>query len=171
MLIGFQTDVTPEGRAKVVNEYRRALRHHPKWVLAKAIDISVRSCAYKPTPGNINTAAISVTQSIVTEITRRKREAETYKASQVEKAPVDKEGANQICLKAGFTPKRAEKLKQRPLISNFAELDAASEDISSNRHWSDTEAPDSPKMVALRKARSENKLILDARVSQSRSAE
>ena len=169
--IGFQTDISPEDRSNLINEYRRALRHHPKWVLAQAIDMSVRSCAHKPTPGNINSAANSVINDIVREIGRKKRGAEASKALQVKREPVDKESANQICLKAGFTPERTEKFKQRPLICNYAELDASSKDISASRHWSDTEALDSPKIVALHKTRSENKLISEARVSESRSTE
>jgi len=64
MNIGYQPDWTPQERAALVNEYRRALRHLPKWVLAKAIDRSVGTCANRPTPGNIASAANSITKDI-----------------------------------------------------------------------------------------------------------
>ena len=66
--------------------------------------------------------------------------------------------ADLIVERAGFTAARAKTLKARPLISSFAEADKVV-DAPRRPHWTEGEAPDSPRMMELRKAREGNPLI------------
>tara|TARA_R110002051_G_scaffold325869_1_gene432650 strand:+ start:5660 stop:6208 length:549 start_codon:yes stop_codon:yes gene_type:complete len=154
--IGFQQDWTAEERADVVNEYRRALRHHPKWVLAQAIDLAVRSSQNRPTPGNINAAAYSVTKSIHDEI--RRRQSNTDRQRDASRIPTSKDEASAIMAASGFTPKQFDAVKKRPLAGSMAQLDDY-DSAPTEAHWTTRVADDSQQMIALRKARSENKMM------------
>lgn len=164
MKIGFQVDMTAEDHAEIVNEYRRALRHHPKWVLAKAIDIAVRSSSGRPTPGNINSAAHSVTKPIQDELARRGREAASVNApySFKVKTDADREAGERALLAAGFTAKRFDMVKRKRMATSEAEL--YSHEINDRvPHWTESVSANDPKMDALRKAREENALMQESK--------
>lgn len=158
--IGFQQDWTAEERADVVNEYRRALRHHPKWVLAQAIDLAVRSSPNRPTPGNIEAAAYSVTKSIHDEIRRRQRQSQinTDRQRDASRIPTSKDEASAIMAASGFTPKQFVAVKKCPLAGSMAQLDDY-DSAPIDAHWTTLVADDSQQMIALRKARSENPMM------------
>lgn len=170
--IGFQPSWTPEERAGVVEEYRRALRHHPQWVLSKAFDRSVGSCANRPTPGNINAAAMSITKGHRDELARRQRVEARNEAEWAERQAQMPSGdkTTEMLREAGFTPERTKAVNAQPMVSSFAEADAVG-DCRKKPHWTETEAPDSPKMAALRKARDANPLIQQARAYAAAQAE
>ena len=170
MDIGFVTDMTPQARAEAVNEYRRALRHYPKWVLAKAIDRAVAKSAGRPAPGQINAFAENITADVAREAKRAQREEQEraeYEAKQV-RTPLtgDKKfEANLMVERAGFTAKRGAALKARPLLDSFAAADEVA-DKPVRPHWTQGEAPDSPAMIDLRKARDGNDMISQARAAR-----
>jgi hypothetical protein len=172
MNIGFQSDLTAQERAEVVNEYRRALRHYPKWVLAKAIDRAVAKSAGRPAPGQINAFAENITADVAREAKRAQRDEQEqaeYEAKQV-RTPLtgDKKfEANLVVERAGFTAKRAAALKARPLLDSFAAADEVA-DKPVRPHWTESEAPDSSRMKALQAARADNPLINEARQSSTR---
>lgn len=163
MKIGFQVDMTEQEHAEIVNEYRRALRHHPKWVLAKAMDIAVRSSTHRPTPGNIEAAVNSVRKPIVDEIGRRRREAERENSpySFTEKTVEEKAQAERDLRAAGFTPKRFDMVRRKRMATTEAEL--YQHDMQDRvPHWTETVAADDPKMEALRAARAANPIMAEA---------
>jgi hypothetical protein len=172
MDIGFVTDMTPQSRAEAVNEYRRALRHYPKWVLAKAIDRAVAKSAGRPAPGQINAFAENITADVAREAKRAQRDEQEraeYEAKQV-RTPLTTDCKFEADLeieRAGFTAARAKTLRARPLITSFAEAD---EVVNKPRrpHWTESEAQDSSRMKALQAARADNKLINEARQSSNR---
>lgn len=175
MNIGFQSDMTPQERAEVVNEYRRALRHFPKWVLAKAIDRAVGSSPSRPTPGHIGKLATEITADIAREGKRVKRQEEAiaeHRAREARRAEVGDKTleADLIVERAGFTAARAKTLKARPLISSFEEADKVV-DTPRRPHWTENEAPDSPRMMELRKAREGNPLIAEAQQARKGTTE
>lgn len=161
--IGFQPDWTPEERAGVIEEYRRALRHHPQWVLSKAFDIAVRSSANRPTPGNIQCAAQSVTKYHRDQMARNNRlaEQEAQDRQSLKRSRPDREAAQEIVNRAGFTAKRMETLKNRPMINTFAQADEEAE-RPSKPHWSNGLSADHPQMHALRRARIKAGIIQEA---------
>lgn len=66
----------------------------------------------------------------------------------------DKFKANLRVERAGFTEARRKALQARPMISSFAEADTVA-NKPRKPHWTESEAPDSPRMAELRKAREE----------------
>lgn len=77
----------------------------------------------------------------------------------------DKFEADLTVERAGFTEARRKALKARPMLGSFAEADAVV-DKPRQPHWTTTEAPDSPKMRDLQKARDGNALIAQARAAR-----
>ena len=87
-----------------------------------------------------------------------------HRSPRCQRRPPDKAEAQRIVEAAGFTQKRTEILKARPLIGSFAEADEQ-QDKPRRPHWTEGEAPDSPRMEALRKARDANPLVQEARAA------
>ena len=78
----------------------------------------------------------------------------------------DKFEADLTVERAGFTKARTAALKARPMIGSLAEADAVV-NKPHRRHWTESEAPGSPRMEALRKAREMSPLIAEARMQAS----
>ncbi|MEN9060020.1 hypothetical protein [Ponticoccus litoralis] len=74
------------------------------------------------------------------------------------------EQTSAILAGAGYTPKRLDEVRRHRMASTDAEMQAA--DKAPAHHWSETVAPDSPEMEALRKSRDENPLVQEARRMQ-----
>ena len=70
----------------------------------------------------------------------------------------DKDAALLALHKAGFTPKRLDMVRRKRMARCEVEL-YAQDAVDRQPHWSETVAPDSPEMQALRKARADNPLM------------
>lgn len=160
--VGFQEDMTPQRRAELINDYRLCLRNNPIWVLKDAIEIALRSCNGRPTPGNIQSAVNSVTKSHKDQIGRlrreEEREADLKRLEPKPRTDEQRSRAQHIVQQAGYTAKRAATLKAKPLITTRQELDDL-QNAPPVEHWSKGCAADDPRMIALRKARANNPLM------------
>ena len=161
----YDPDMNAADRAEMIDSYAKALRSYPKWAVAQAFNQWERDKTHRPSPAALVSLAGAAVKRVSDEISRRAREAE--EAKEREREPLNEEQkfeADCIVERAGFTAKRATALKARPLIGSFAEADQAS-DKPRRAHWTETEAPDSPRMLALRKSRDENRLIAESRAA------
>jgi hypothetical protein len=69
------------------------------------------------------------------------------------------EMAERIMQTNGFTAKRFNDIRKRPMANTWAEVDAVSDPKAAPPHWSAGLSPDDPKMIALREARASNPLM------------
>jgi len=76
------------------------------------------------------------------------------------------EQTSAILAEVGYTPKRLEQVRKHRMASTDADIQEAEE--RPPLHWTETVAPDSPEMEALRKARDENPLVQEARQARDR---
>jgi hypothetical protein len=146
-------------RADMLEEFRKALSHLPKWAVSKGFDEWARTMSRRPSPGEIGILAGRFLKSMTDELAYRAKEA-SYQAPSsppVERSFDEKARAEVMLQKAGFTPKRMEAVRSRPMARTHDELFA--ERTDERLHWTETVAPDSPEMQQLRKARLANPLM------------
>lgn len=156
-------------RAEMIDSYAKALRSFPKWAVAQAFDQWERDKTHRPSPSGLVGLAGAALRRMTDELKRRRDAAD--RASVQERAPLTEAQrfeTDVMVERAGFTAKRATALKSRPLITSFAEAD---EMVNKPRqpHWTESEAPDSPRMMQLRAARKANPLIAEAIAAAKRS--
>lgn len=147
----FDPEMNAADRAEMIDSYAKALRSFPKWAVAQAFDQWERDKTHRPSPGALVSLAGAAVKRMTDELAQRKRDSEQPKEVKPLNADQKLE-ADLIVERAGFTAKRAATLKARPLISSFGEADKVV-DKPRRPHWTESEAPDSPRMQALRQAR------------------
>ena len=159
--IGFVPDWSPQERAGVIDEYRRALRIFPKWALIAAFDQASRTFQRRPTPGEICILADRQVKPFRDELVQRRKVEEARRAAETERAAtrVTPETAAAILSAAGFTPARIAAVCSRRMPGALAEAD------DKRGHWSDGVASDGPEIAALRASRDANPLIQQSRRS------
>ena len=146
-----------DDRADMIEAYRRALTTRPKWAVAKAFDEWERTAARRPSPAELNILAGRAIKVITDELARRRKEV-TPPEPTPERTD-DERAAGMLAMeRAGFTPKRLDMVRRKRMARSEAEL-YAQDAVDRQPHWSETVAPDSPEMQALRKARADNPLM------------
>jgi len=153
----YDPEMSVEDRADMIESYRRALGSKPKWAVAKAFDEWERTGTRRPSPADLNILAGKAMKVITDELAQRKRN-EAAPEPTVERTDDERAAGLHALQSVGFTPKRFEAVRRKPMASSEAELYAQS-DLEKQPHWADVAAPDGPEMQALRKARAENTLM------------
>jgi hypothetical protein len=146
-------------RADMLEEFRKALSHLPKWAVSKGFDEWARTMSRRPSPGEIGILAGRFLKSMTDELACRAKEA-SYPTAETppRERSFDEKARTEVMLqKAGFTPKRMQALHARPMARTHDELFA--ERTDERLHWTETVAPDSPEMEQLRRARAANPLM------------
>lgn len=156
----YDPEMNAADRAEMIDSYAKALRSFPKWAVAQAFDQWERDKSHRPSPASLVSLAGAAVKRMADELKRRKDSAQ-QDAPREPLSEDQKLEASLIVERAGFTAKRANALRARPMASSFAEVDAVT-NKPRRPHWTEIEAPDSPKMRGLRAARAENALIVDA---------
>lgn len=148
-------------RAEMIDSYGKALKSYPKWAVAQAFDEWERTGTRRPSPADLRILAGRSVSALSDEVKRREREA--AQAAEVEHVRTDDERAAAMrdLNRAGFTPKRMDAVRRKRMASSVAELYAA-DNTAQPPHWTETVAPDSAEMAALRKARAANQLVQQA---------
>jgi hypothetical protein len=166
MNIGFQANLSPSERIAVIDEYRKALRDFPYWAVDKAFDAAAREIPRKPSPAELFTLANRERKPITDEIARRKKEAKEREEDRLSRqgSRCKAEAAERLTREAGFTAKRHEHIKSRPMANSWAEVEEAHDPASALPHWSVGKAEVDPEMLALRAARAANPLMNPAQV-------
>lgn len=161
----YDPDMDAADRASMIDSYARALRFQPRWAVAQAFDEWERTGKRRPSPGELVWLATEAVDRLRKEVQYRDRMAalpRPYKPTPMCEA--EKARTNEILSRAGFTPKRFEAVRAKPMAVSRDELEAA-ETAPRRAHWSELVAPDSPEIEALRKARDANPLIRQARLA------
>lgn len=151
-------------QAQTLESYAKALRTIPRWAVAKGFDDFERDGEGNPTPPKIVKLARNAVQRLSDELSHRQRLAAPVEP-EVERTDDERLAAQRAMAAAGYTPKRLDDVRRHRMASTDAEMQAADE--APTPHWSETVAPDSPEMEALRKARDENPLVQEARRMQA----
>lgn len=167
--IGYVPDMSAEERLQVLDEYRRALRIYPLWVIEQAFDAAAREIPRRPTPGELSILADRAKRPIVDEIARRRKETDRQEAERAERAAarVSAEDSTRMCHAAGFTPKRMEAVRAAPMASSFAEAEAKAFEPP-RPHWTETASPEA--LAQLQAERDANPLVIAARADRARRA-
>ena len=163
LVLYFDPTLDPATRAKVREEFVRALAGFPNWAVQRAFDAWVKTAARRPSPGEIVILAQRQMDPLQDELARRRKLRDAAQADAQERArqrPSADQAASLLEL-AGFTPKRMEAIQRYPMATSFAEAERDAQD--SARHWTEREPADSAAMAQLRAGRDENALIRDAR--------
>jgi len=157
----YDPDFDAETKALARAEFLTALKSFPDWAVQQAFDAWVKNGTRRPSPGEIVILASRALKPMADELVRRAKERTERAEYEAEKAraPRCKEMAERIMQTNGFTVKRFNDIKKRPMAKTWAEVDAVSDPQAAPPHWSAGKADDSPEMVALRKARAENPLM------------
>lgn len=150
----FSPELSPEVREAAIDDWIKALVDQGRDDIEDACQTYLRDqprC--RPTPGDIRQRALSRAGARL-----KNRRMALPPPEEPKPAPVSAEQAERICQMAGFTPKAIEALRRAPMARTLEE--AMAPRLSTRRpHWTETVAPDSPEMEALRKARAANRLI------------
>lgn len=157
----YDPDFDAETKALARAEFLTALKSFPDWAVQQAFDAWVKSGTRRPSPGEIVILVNRALKPLADELARREKmaaEKAEYEAAQA-RAPRCKEMAERIMQTKGFTPKRINDIRSRPMANTWAEVDAVSDPQAAPLHWSVGKADDSPEMAALRRARAENPLM------------
>ena len=165
--IGFIPDWTPEEWADMYNAFRLALRDLPAWAIENAFNDWMRAHPRRPSPAEIVILAERALQPIKDEIAERKKQAARIEEERAERQrnKLSHEEADAICARAGYTPKHLEAVSRARMTRDRADLERVAEEQAKQPHWTETVAPDSPQMDALRKSRAENPLVKAARAA------
>ncbi len=165
--LGYVPDWSPEERARVLDEYRKALRNFPLWAIHNAFDTAARTMVRRASPGELVILAQRAIKPITYELARRRQEYDQQQEELAARtaARPSPEQAERILQSAGFTPKRMAAVRKHPTALSMDEAEAAS-DRPETRHWTEAAAPDSQAMKDLQKARDANPLIQAAREAQ-----
>jgi hypothetical protein len=151
----FDPDMDHQVRAAVMEEFRKALTHLPKWAVAKGFDEWTRTMTRRPSPADIGILAGRAMAPLANELAYRARLQVT--AVHEPRSDDEKERAEKVLHSAGFTPKRIEAVKRNPMALTVD--DFLYTERQGKLHWTETVARDSPEMQALRKARLANPLM------------
>jgi len=158
----YDPDMNDADRAMMIDSYGKALGSFPKWAVAQAFDEWERTGTRRPSPADLRILVGRKMQPMRDEVDNRaKQELERQESEHVR---TDDERASGLrsMERAGFTPKRMDAIRKKRMASSEAEL-YAEDRPDAPKHWSETVAADSPEMVALRRARSENQIIQESR--------
>lgn len=164
----YEPDMTAQDRVGMLESFARALRFIPKWAVSRAFDVWERDNTRRPAPGNIVKLARDEVKRFSDEVAYRERQAQLPPASDSGPrgpTPQEKEMASRVLQQAGFTPRRLELTRDRPMAGSVEELEAVPD---REPHWTELVDPDGPEMAQLRKSRDENKLIQQARAAQAK---
>ena len=145
-------------RADMLEEFRKALSRLPKWAVAKGFDEWARTMSRRPSPAEIAILAERAVKSIADELSYRVKESQPVSKPVEPRSENEKARASEILERAGFTPKRLDAVRARPMARTEAEL--YDERLNNRPHWTETVAPDSPEMEQLRRARAANPLMV-----------
>lgn len=106
--IGFVPDWSPAERLAVIDEYRKALRCYPFWVVERAFDSATREIRRRPSPGELITLSERAKKPVVNEIKRRQREREAQEEAERQRNEerVSPEAAAEIMATSGFAVRR-----------------------------------------------------------------
>jgi hypothetical protein len=155
-------EMSDKDKAKLYDEYRRALRGFPRWAVAAAYDEWVKTGSNRPSPNNIVVLARKALKPLTDEIARREKieaeMAEYRERQQRPKSVTDCAKIEEITQRAGYTAKRAMAVKARPMARNEVELYATA-DPDGTTHWTQKVSSQSPEMKQLRAARMNNPLM------------
>jgi hypothetical protein len=157
----YDPDFDAETKALSKAEFLTALKSFPDWAVQQAFDAWVKTGTRRPSPAEIVILVNRALKPLADELARRAKERTERAEYEAEKAraPRCKEMAERIMQANGFTVKRLNDIKKRPMAKTWAEVDAASDPQAAPPHWSAGKADQCPEMVALRKARAENPLM------------
>jgi len=144
-------------RADMLDEFRKALSHMPKWAVAKGFDEWARTMSRRPSPAEIAILAQRAIRSIADELADRVKMNAPASLPPEPRSDDEKARASRIMEMAGFTPKRIDAVRSRPMARSDAEL--YDENKEHRPHWTETVAPDSAEMEQLRAARAANPLM------------
>ncbi len=139
----------------MLEEFRRALTHLPKWAVAKGFDEWARTMSRRPSPAEIGLLASRAMAPMADELAYRERLQIT--AVHTSRSDGEKERAEKALHSAGFTPKRIEAVKRNPMALTVEDFQYT--ELQGKPHWTETVVPDSAEMQALRKARLANPLM------------
>ena len=161
----FEREMSDLDRAEMLEEFGRALRDLPRWAVSQAFDRWNREQRRRPAPGDIVDLAKQAMRRITDELADRRREADRAALPTRENDPKERalmaETAKAIMEEAGFTAARFDVVKRFPTVRTLEEAYAKSE--AQQPHWTETVAPDSAEMAALRAARAANAMMRAAK--------
>lgn len=165
--LGYVPDWSPEERARVLDEYRKALRNFPLWAIHAAFDTASRTMVRRASPGEMVILAQRAIKPITDELADRRRKHEQQQEDERARraAMPSPEEAQRILHSAGFTPKRIDAVRKNRTALSLDEAELATERPKS-QHWTETADPDGQAMQTLRKARDDNPMIRAAREAQ-----
>lgn len=139
-------------------DWIKVLRGLPQQAISASCDGYLRDQPRRrPTPGEIYNRANSWLYA-TGKVQRPRIGAALPKP---ERAPPDKQRAAEILERAGFTPDHFRAVQKSPMARDRSEL--TDEGPKRTPHWTETAAPDDPRLKALAEARAQNKLMTQAR--------
>ncbi|MGX9855797.1 hypothetical protein ACR03S_10210 [Limimaricola variabilis] len=156
----YQPERSDAEMARTLERFARALMDLPLWAVFAGFDDADRTIARRPSPAEVRMLAQRRLQPITDELARRRKDAEEREAERRarEAQRCSREEAERICASRGFTPRRFGAVAVRPMATSREELEVAAA-APPKPHWSETVAPDSADMQALRDARAANPLM------------
>lgn len=160
----YEPDMSDRDRAEMMEEFRKALGSLPKWAVAGAFDDWVKQHRRRPSPGELVVLANKRMAPFRDELDdrakafQRQQEDEDFR----KRNTPSPEAATEIMMRAGFTPERMQALGKAPMATSFQEA-VDHEESKRQPHWTETCAPDDPRLEALKRERDENPLIQAAR--------
>lgn len=156
----FVPDEDMETKASVREEFLRALASYPDWAVQQAFDTWARNRTRRPSPGEIVIEVGAAMRPITDEISRRQREAERQEPP---REVVDKDRADEIMARAGFTPRRMDAVRKAPMARTIEQAEAIA-DAPPVPHWTETVADpeNDPRMIALRASRAASTVVKPA---------
>lgn len=167
----YEPDMSDRDRAEMMEEFRKALGPLPKWAVAGAFDDWVQQHRRRPSPGELVTLARKRMAPIQDEMQHRANEARRQREDeQARQRPTPSpEAAEEIMRRAGFTPERMAAIDKHPMATSFAEAEAGKG--KRTPHWTETCAPDDPRLGQLKAEREANPLIQAALRDQKKAQE
>ena len=148
----FSPDLSPEVVEAAIDDWVKALISVPRHAIETACETYLRDQPRRrPTPGDIRQRGLAHMASTT------KRQALPPADPPRAEPRVSAEEAERICRAAGFTAQRIEILTRQPMARTLEEAVQVKE--HRKPHWSETCAPDDPRMAELRRARAANRLM------------
>jgi hypothetical protein len=150
----YRPDDDPEIMRAQAGDWYVVLKGFPIYAINQAcVDYLTDEPRRKPAPG----AIVELCRKIMPKPRLGVQDDERMALPRPEKSQEERERASRFLAQAGFTPKRIEAIRSRPMARTHDELFA--ERADERLHWTETVAPDSPEMQQLRKARLANPLM------------
>ena len=150
----YDPDLDPQTKAELRQEFVVALQTYPGWAIEQAFDRWIATASRRPSPGEIVILATRAMEPILLAVKNKLREQEPVAPGFQPISDEQKDRANYLLERMGFTAKNAAALKLFPMAKSVADVENKITEWETRKpHWSETAPPDDPRWEVLRKSR------------------